>query len=298
VKKVIGLLVASVLVTLANQSALVVADDTVVAARTVAFVGEQFEISIEVEAAEGAVVEIDPTSPSWGGTEVVRIVSDVTTNGPGRSLHGIRIIVAAFQLGDLTVAPAVLVTSGVDVHQRTLPAVALKVQPTLAANAPLELSPLPPPSEVGGGESPWLRPAIWLGAIAGFIFVSLALYSAARWVGRHLPKRIEPPGDVPMLPDLGSAEALLAADPVRAYRTLGTVVRGELARRYGFPAVALTTNELQRRMEAEGVERWEARLVSGLLHECDAVIYAGYRPAPERRLADLTTAREIVEAHA
>ena len=35
--------------------------------------------------------------------------------------------------------------------------------------------------------------------------------------------------------------------------------------------------------------------VGGLLEECDSVIYAGYRPAAERRQADLTMAREIVE---
>jgi hypothetical protein len=36
--------------------------------------------------------------------------------------------------------------------------------------------------------------------------------------------------------------------------------------------------------------------VGGLLEECDAVVYAGYRPASERRLADLNMAREILEA--
>jgi hypothetical protein len=48
-------------------------------------------------------------------------------------------------------------------------------------------------------------------------------------------------------------------------------------------------------METSGADRFAARLVGGLLEECDSVVYAGYRPAAERRRADLTMAREIVE---
>jgi hypothetical protein len=68
--------------------------------------------------------------------------------------------------------------------------------------------------------------------------------------------------------------------------------------RYGVPATALTTSELRARIESSGADRFQARLVGGFLEECDSVVYAGYRPASERRRADLTMAREIVEAHA
>jgi hypothetical protein len=93
-----------------------------------------------------------------------------------------------------------------------------------------------------------------------------------------------------------AVEADLLTDPVAAYRAMALLVRESLASRYGFPARALTTRELARRMEAEGVDRWQARLVGGLLEECDAVVYAGYRPALERRSADLTMAMQVLEA--
>jgi hypothetical protein len=51
-------------------------------------------------------------------------------------------------------------------------------------------------------------------------------------------------------------------------------------------------------MEAAGVDRWQARLVRGLLENCDAVVYSGYLPALDRRHADLNIAREIVEGTA
>jgi hypothetical protein len=110
---------------------------------------------------------------------------------------------------------------------------------------------------------------------------------------RAIPASVE---EAPPTTDLSGAAASLNSDPVAAYRTLASTVRAALASRYGFPARALTTTELERRMEAEGVDRWQARLVGGLLEECDAVVYAGYRPASERRLADLNMAREILEA--
>ena len=103
------------------------------------------------------------------------------------------------------------------------------------------------------------------------------------------------PGRAPALVD---AEAAIDADPVTAYRVMSSVVKSELARRHGLHATALTSTELRRRLEDQGVDRWHARLVGGLLEERDAAIYAGYRPALERRQADLNMAREIVEVGA
>jgi hypothetical protein len=48
-------------------------------------------------------------------------------------------------------------------------------------------------------------------------------------------------------------------------------------------------------MVDSGVDRWQARLVGGLLRECDAIVYAGYLPASARADGNLTTAYEIVE---
>ena len=63
------------------------------------------------------------------------------------------------------------------------------------------------------------------------------------------------------------------------YRLIAACIRQYLTARYGFPAVALTTGELERQMAAQGIARWPARLVVGLLNEADAVVYARYLPA-------------------
>ena len=76
---------------------------------------------------------------------------------------------------------------------------------------------------------------------------------------------------------------------------MAVTLRNYLTERFGFPAFALTTTEMQDEMVRRGIDRWQARIVGGLLNQCDAVVYARYRPAIERADADLTAAYEIVE---
>lgn len=261
-------------------------------------IGEQVRLVLEVVTPPGASVELDPAAPSWGSVQVVRTESQ-TQQPQGDSIrHTITVVIAAFGLGRLDFQPAVNIIQGVDSSPRDLPAVSMEIVATLAADAPLQLSPLPPPSAISGAESPFLRPAIALGALLAVILLAGLSYIAVQAVKRR-PRRVPAAeGEPPPHPDLAGAGALLHTDPVAAYRALASDVRRHLGQRYGFPAVALTSRELETRMEAVGVDRWEARLVGGLLENCDAVVYAGYRPAAERREADLTMAREIVEAGA
>lgn len=89
---------------------------------------------------------------------------------------------------------------------------------------------------------------------------------------------------------------LLDAGDYRTFHALiAACVRRFLSDHYGFPAFAMTTSELRSHMESEGVGRWQARLVAGLLSECDAVNYAQYTPARARAESNLSVAFEIVE---
>ncbi|MGH2609046.1 MAG: hypothetical protein ACRDHF_08140 [Tepidiformaceae bacterium] len=261
-------------------------------------IGQPVTLRLEVITGPDSTVELDPASDTWGAVEVVGIDSQEAFAEGGNLRHVIVVRVAPFDTGTQPFVPRVNVVTGAESQPRELPGVQMEVLASLAPDAPLELSPLPAPSAISGGESPFLRPLIALGAVLSLLLVGGLTYLAVRAIARR-PRR--PREDVvpePAYPDLSGAAALLESDPVSAYRTLSSAVRRHLGERYGFPAVALTARELETRMEAEGVNRWEARLVGGLLENCEAVVYAGYRPASERREADLTMAREIVEAGA
>jgi hypothetical protein len=269
-------------------------DSASLSAKT-ARIGDRLTLSLHVVTPRGASVDVLPGADSWQQIEVIETRSNVAVDQGATTTHALDVVIAAFQSGTVSFAPSVTVAQGADTTVRQLPKVGLVVSTVLAPNDPLELSPLAPPQAIGGAESPFLRPLIVIGAIAGLALLAallallaIRLRGALRRQPSEIPATAEAPG-------LVGVQDLLDTDPVLAYRTLGSAVRNVVGARYGFRAPALTTRELQRRMAAAGVERWEARLVGGLLEECDAVVYAGYRPAAERRTADLNMAREIVE---
>ncbi|MBE7518706.1 MAG: hypothetical protein HS107_05620 [Thermoflexaceae bacterium] len=270
--------------------------DRVTLSATSAIIGQQLSLTVEVFAPRGATVEPDPIARSWGTVELVRVVSRSSRDQDGGTLHVLEMIVAPFWPGDVRFAPGIIVLNGPAVESRTLPAVSLAVNQTLSVDEPDELTPLPAPRPIGGAESPLLRPAIAAGGAVAAALLYLAGFTAVRrWRTRARPGAPSPAPLPPAPPDLATVEAAMHTDPASAYRDLAASVRAVLAGRYGIPAAALTAAEITARMEHLGLDRWQARLVSGLLDECDAVIYAGYRPAAERRLSDLNMAREIVE---
>lgn len=271
------------------------ADSTIVSITSLR-IAERTTLLLEVRAPADAIVEVDPTAESWGGVEVVRWLSLGVEGAGGVAIHRFEVVIAPFALGAISVEPSVTIVTSDGASVRTLPAARLEVRPTLAADAPLELSPLSPPGSIGGAESPLLRPALVVAGAAAVAVLGATLFFGLRLVRRRMARR-EPPAEAPAPVPAGfdAIEELIDADPVSAYRSLAGMVRGEIARRFGLPATALTTSELRARMESSGADRFLARLVGGFLEECDAVVYAGYRPETERRRADLTMAREIVE---
>lgn len=161
------------------------------------------------------------------------------------------------------------------------------------------LRPLKPQLTVGGAPPAWLAPvavgaavAVALGGVAGLV---------VWW--RRRPRVVEVEAEA----DTAEARARERLDALRGrrldddeafqayYGTLAVTVRAYLGERFGFNAAALTTEELERRMTAHGVDRWQARLVGGLLDRCDRAVYARQYPDPASADHDLTVAYEIVE---
>ena len=263
-------------------------------------IGEQIVLTLELVAEAGATVEVDAGAESWGDVRVIRVLSEEVVAVAGGERHRLELLTAPFAPGNLQFSPALLVTTPAEVSRVELPSLALTVPSALAPGEPLVLSPLPPMFGIGGAQSPFLWPAVIAGGLLAAVVLVAAVGFAIR-VLRRLPRpapMVEE--EVPLEPGdaLAAAAALLETDATGAYRAIGSAVRRVLGDRYAFPAQALTTEELQRRMEVAGVDGWEARLARELLRECDAVVYAGYRPATERREADLTVAREIVGSEA
>jgi hypothetical protein len=164
------------------------------------------------------------------------------------------------------------------------------------------LRPLKPQLEVAGAPPAWQRPVLAAGVMA------LLVGSGGLAIRRLRRRRVEPARTPPIdegstaegvarrrLQELATASPLARGDYDQYYGTISLVVREYLHERFAFGAHALTTPELQQRMVARGVERWQARLVGGLLDRCDGAVYAGRHPDPASADHDLTVAFEIIE---
>lgn len=275
-------------------SALARADDGASARSPSALVGEPFLIDLIVEAEPGATVDVEPGAESWGPVEVLLVREHEVVAGEGGDLHRFAVEVAAFAPGTVTFSPAVVVADWEGATVRVLPAITVEVPSVLRPGEPLALWPLPAPTAIGGGVPWWLRPLL-----VGSGGAALAGAGALLWLALARRRRTAPapapPPPAPAVPPLEELAAAVERDPVTGYRRIAAVVRAVLAERYRLPAPALTSAELRRRLEEATADRWLARLVAGLLEECDLVVYGGYRPPPERRQADVAMAAEILK---
>ena len=263
--------------------------------RTFAAIGEQVVVTITLDTPADAVVEVDPAGESWGDVRVIRVLSQSATATEAGLQHRIEVLVAPFAPGAVTFSPAVVVTTDSGSALAALPALTLEVPSTLSPDEPLALSPLTPPVPIDGAQSVMFWPAIALGGLVALVIAVIAALLARRWWRNRPVDTGEVAPEPPPGPDvLASAEALLETDAAGAYRAISSAVRHVLGERYEFPAQSLTAAELETRMADAGVDGWEERMARELLRECDAVVYAGYRPVVERRVADLRIAREII----
>jgi hypothetical protein len=264
-------------------------------------VGERTSLVISV--LHGPELLISATEPRLvGGLELVEALPSETTTTRTGLITTFRYVVTSFALGELqpgAVRVSWLMEDGSG-GSVTAPSPTLAIR-TQVASADGTLRPLKPQATIGGAAPAWQRP------LAGGV-LALALVGVAAWFWVHRreraqeeDRRLDAPPSGPEEPArarlAGLTEAKLLADGDfdGFYGGISTIVRGYLEERFAFRAMAMTTVELQQQMEDRGVERWQARLVAGLLDRCDAAVYAHRNPDPASADHDLTMAFEIVE---
>ncbi|MBH77802.1 MAG: hypothetical protein CL897_06205 [Dehalococcoidia bacterium] len=263
--------------------------------RSYAAIGEPVGLTIVLETPDGAVVDVNPDAESWGDVRFLKLISQESIRFQEGLSHRIEMLVAPFAFGSVSFQPSVTITTDAGFTFVDLPVLTLDVPSILIPGEALALSRLQGPVPIEGAQSPLFWPAIVIGSLGALTALCLVgLISLRRWVGdRENNDALLEPLSAPV-DALASAESLIEADAQGAYRAISVAIRQILAERYGFPAQSLTTVELETRMAVAGVDGWEERMARELLRECDAVVYAGYRPALERRQADIRVAREIL----
>ena len=265
-----------------------------------AILGERFRLTVTVLHPPDLLVSVEPPARS-AALQLVEVVPAVRTSGAPNMTTRFEYVLAAFALGDVPL-PAQRVSwlnaDGVTGSvQASAPPITIRA---LSSPDDGTLRPLKPQAAVGGAPLWWQRYGPYgLGIVVAVVTLA---YGIQRW--RNRPRALVPADGLLAVGDTaarGRLDALAVDDPLHRgdydayYGTIAEVVRDHLEEQFGFNARALTTTELQQRMVTMGVERWQARLVSGLLDRCDAAVYARRRPNPSSADHDLTVAYEIVE---
>lgn len=267
-----------------------------------ATLGDRVRLTVTVVHGDAVLITAEPPEPREGLTlvETVPVTTVVQADGQLRSEFGFTF--AAFELGVLQPAAVRILWLHEDGRSGSTQVLPPPFEVASAAvGDPSALRPLKPQAEYGEPPAAWVRPAIAGGAVAVLLLVG----GLALWLRRRrTPEPVAAPVVVAAGPEadarraleeLASSGLLQAGDFGTFYGTIAVVMRRYLEARFVFPATALTTPELDARMDDAGIERWQSRLAEGLLDRCDAAVYAGYVPDPVAADHDLTVAFEIVE---
>lgn len=273
--------------------------------RARATVGDPIGLTVTVRYPAGAQVDTTGVEQQFAPFEILSAAKPVEQRAAdGRIQLQMRYEVTAYQTGRLQLpALSVKYAFGSQAGTASSQPLPFTVDSVIPPGDPgSDIRPLKPPIEMPVSAPVPVRRYL-TAALAGLGVLLLALLLWRLTPRRRSEERAAPP---PVLSPLeveaqGELDALVAdgllgrGDYVGHYARLAECIRRYIHRRYGFPAAALTTAELSERMVRSGVGRWRARLVTGLLSECDAVHYAHYIPAPARAEADLQMAYEIVD---
>ena len=266
--------------------------------------GERSRLTVVVRHAGELLISARPPATT-GALEVIG--ADPPHTAPadpgGKAVTTFSYVLAGFDLGELQLPPLRVSWLRSDGASGSVEAAipALTVRPTLFAGDS-ELRPLKSQASVAGAPPPWQRPAA---AAVALMVASVAGVFGVRWVLARRRRTLPPDAQTaPAGPEdearrrlslLATARLLDERDFANYYGTISEVMRGYLQARFAFRAPALTTRELKSRMGRHGIDRWQARLLGGLLDRCDAAVYAHRFPDPASADHDLTVAFEIVE---
>ncbi len=266
-----------------------------------ASIGDKVTFAVQVTHPDDVILKATP--PNITDVDVITVTPSVTTP----SVNGMQTTTFAytlqpFVLGTLDTGPVRLSWLRADGSVGTLDVTGAKlVLASVRASTDQALRPLKPQASIAGAPPAWVRPAIAAAVVLAIALIAVLVLAIVR---RRRVDEVVETGSIDTSPeriardalDALGAPRLLAQDDYQSYYgALALTVRTYLAARFGFNAHALTTRELERRMVSHGVDRWQARLVGGLLERCDDAVYARRYPEVASADHDLTVAYEIVE---
>lgn len=274
---------------------------------TATSVGGRLHLRLDVDAAEGWVVEPPATAAELGVFRVRSIEPGVAAGGR----HTFTLTLVPTEAGEVEVPPVTMrarrggeepveiASSPVRVHVASNLGAAEAPSDSAGASAEAKLADLKPaivpPRD-------W-RP-VWIAAVAAVLAFAAAYALLRRLRRRPVREVVSLPPPLPARPaweialeelDRIAAERLVDRGELRRqYEEVTEALRRYLENRWGVPALESTTDDVRRLLESAPVPPSFASRVTALLSEADLVKFAKARPEPHAARACETRARELV----
>ena len=252
-----------------------------------------------IEHDNGIAIDAPRFGADFGGLEPTAVAAPSADQQGAHTRTTIGYTLVAFKPGDYTIPPMQIGWRATDGTNGTTTSESRSVHiASVLSPGDSELRPLKPQIELDDPAPPPFMPVLFVALFAALTVFGYSL--VARAINARPTAVSIPPHAAPTPPADVRARAALdaiadATDDLPAYyAAIASTIRGYLSERFGFAAYAMTRRELERSATAAGLDRWPARLTANLLEQCDAVVFATFRPAPERVAADLTAAYEII----
>ena len=267
-------------------------------------VGDRLTLTIVIDHDAGTTVEGPDETADFGDAELIEIGEPSTEQivNSERERTTLRYTLAAFTTGSSEV-PRLELAWRSETERGTLRTLGVPytIDPVVAPTDNT-LRPLKAQMELPQPAPPPYVPATFVLMMAGL--TAFGYWLVRRTISVQPPplRPIAQPQPPPTHAEIArgrldelAAFGLNQSDPAEYYARLAAITREYLSDRFGFPAYAMTRREMEREMRRHGIDRWPARLTANLLEQCDAVEFARFRPAAERRSHDLDAAYEIVQ---
>jgi hypothetical protein len=280
-------------------------DDSPVSVRAAArpervTVGDPFLLEIVLEAPAGARAHLEEGDLGSGSFTVLSREVEGPDETGDRATTVWRLRLAAYETGDLEIPPVRLLVQGPGTDTTVAvsgPPVAVEVASVLEGEADTTFRPIKPPLEVA---RTW-RDFLWIPLLAAGIAAALV---AGVWIRRVLRRRRGRPRPEPVpephewafaeLRRLRGSDLLERGEVGLFYVRLTAVLRGYLERRYGFPALDMTTREILRQVRGLAWEEEDRAAAARVLEEADLVKFARLEPSVRRGEAALESVGELV----
>lgn len=264
--------------------------------------GGTFSLFVRAVYQPGVTVNLPAVLPLGGAFEEAARTDSTRVNPDGTITRDFELAILAFEVGELVIPP-IPVTYAAHGRARDVMTepVAIEVKSFLGEGE-AALRDISGPVAVERRDLTLIYVAG--GALAAIALIAALVIARRRWRRRQrevlarLPEAVQRSAHDEALSRLDALEATgaLDSDDLKpAYLQMSEILRLYIGRRFGFPALDLTTVEIRRELEARPAGPPAAEMVTGWLELADLVKFAGYPASADEAREALYDARRFID---